>query len=87
MLVLEYGIECDLMKDGNIRVVDGEIEITSEEFLRNLSIRLGFELTHVFLCTECEIGTPSIVAEYVSFDEGRFACLDIALTTEERHCI
>ena len=34
MLVLDYGIECDLLEEGNVKIVDGEIEITSETFLR-----------------------------------------------------
>lgn len=40
MLVLDYGIECDLLEEGNVKIVDGEIEITSETFLRELGKRI-----------------------------------------------
>ena len=41
MLVLDYEIECDLLEEGNMKIVDGEIEITSETFLRGLGKRVG----------------------------------------------
>ena len=44
MLVLKYGIECDLLQEGNVRIVDGEIEITSEDFLRTLGKKLGSKI-------------------------------------------
>lgn len=41
MLVLDYEIECDLLEEGNMKIVDGEIEITSETFLRELGKSVG----------------------------------------------
>ena len=83
MLVLEYGIECDLMKDGNIRVVDGEIEITSEEFLSEMEGRLDLEINRVGLSVHYDLGGMCVIVTSVTFEEDEYLCLDVELTLNE----
>ena len=84
MLVLEYGIECDLLKSGSVQVVDGEIEITSEDFLRELKLILGVELLCVSLCLDHEFGGSMMVVDYAGFQQDDFVCLEVKVKARER---
>lgn len=84
MLVLKYGIECDLLQAGNIRVADGEIEITSEDFLRELEDRLNLELDVIRIATCKSNGFCHIIAQYTAFElEEEFVCLRVAMSRRE----
>lgn len=84
MLVLDYEIECDLLEEGNMKIVDGEIEITSETFLRELGKRVGLELDHVWVVPYADLGGPAILVEYMLWGpEGEFLCLDVATSDAE----
>lgn len=85
MLVLGYGIECDLLKNGNVRIVDGEIEITSEEFVDELNRALQIEVDAVYLIPYVDLGGPAILAKYTLWGLPEEAvCLDVELLKRER---
>lgn len=84
MLVLKYGIECDLLQEVNVRLVDGEIEITSEDFLRELETCVELLIDKVVLVPWVDLGGPAILVQYTmwgALDE--FVCLDIATSQAE----
>lgn len=84
MLVLDYEIECDLLEEGNMKIVDGEIEITSETFLRELGKRVELELDHVWVVPYADLGGPAILANYTLWGgPNEFCCLDIGLVDAE----
>lgn len=84
MLVLKYGIECDLLQEGNVRIVDGEIAITSEAFLRELEKCMGVLLDHIILVPHVDLDGPAILAQYTLWGEpDEFACLDVTTSQAE----
>lgn len=84
MLVLKYGIECDLLQEGNVRIVDGEIEITSEDFLRGLEKKLDVEILGTFLSVNSPGERPLLVYAFsLPAEEDNYAYLDAELTVDE----
>lgn len=86
MLVLKYGIECDLLEEGNVKIVDGEIEITSEAFLRELGKKIGSSIARAII-EEGEWQWVTIEIENVFADKELledFVCLEIQLAQREQ---
>ena len=84
MLVLKYGIECDLLQEGNVRIVDGEIEITSEDFLRGLETCVELLIDKVVLVPWADLGGPAILVQYTMWGApDEFVCLDVTTSQAE----
>lgn len=86
MLVLDYEIECDLLEEGNMKIVDGEIEITSETFLRELGKRVGAGIIRAAIEPEDQkwltAETNNVFADKELLED--LVCLEIQLNNLEQ---
>lgn len=83
MFVPDLNVECDLLKcccyDG-----DGEIEVTSDDLRKSMSIILDLDVQHIFFAPDADFAPVGIVVEYEQVDDrDPWICYSVILTNKE----
>lgn len=87
MFVPEFGLECDVLSC--CCVSDGEVEITSPAFKKELEKQLEIPVERIDLVVDCDFGPAGLIATYAYSDEwsdpDRYFMCDVILSEGERN--
>lgn len=81
MRIPDLNLECDVLRC--VCVVDRELEIVSQTFLKELERKTYFEYSRVYIVPPDTSVFGTIVAYYDAFEEDEFMCFNVEFTTSE----